>query len=88
MWVSLAPECNTEELLRLSQERGVGFLPGSAFYFRSPVYNSLRLSFAAEPEQRIQEGIRLLGDLLGSERSRPYYMGAEWGERRLPPPIM
>jgi 2-aminoadipate transaminase len=87
MWVSLAPECNTDELLRLAQERGVQFLPGSAFYFRSPAYNSLRLSFAAESEQRIQEGIRLLGDLLGSQRSRPYYMG-KWSERRLAPPIM
>src|SRR6185437_2690446 len=77
IWVSLAPECNTEELLRLAQERGVNFLPGSVFYFRSPAYNSLRLSFALEPEQRIREGIRLLGDLLSSEHSRACYMGPE-----------
>src|ERR1035437_1428598 len=87
MWVSLAPECNTDELLRLAEERGVQFLPGSVFYFRSPACNSLRLSFAAESEQRIQEGIRLLGDLLGSERSRPYSPG-RWSGRRLAPPIM
>jgi DNA-binding transcriptional MocR family regulator len=50
----------------------VQYLPGSAFYFRSHLRNSLRLSFAAEPEERIQEGIRILGSLLGSRRSRFY----------------
>jgi 2-aminoadipate transaminase len=87
MWVSLAPECNTDELARLAQERGVQFLPGSVFYFRSPAYNSLRLSFAAENEERIQEGVRILGELLANDRSRPYYMG-DWSQRRLAPPIM
>ncbi len=87
IWVSLAPECNTDELSRLAQERGVQFLPSSVFHFRSPAYNSLRLSFAAENEQRIQEGIRLLGSLLNSERSRPFYTG-EWAAHRLAPPIL
>src|SRR5258708_3123927 len=32
MWVSLPPDCNTEDLLRLSSDRGVQFIPGSAFY--------------------------------------------------------
>lgn len=87
IWVSLAPQSNTDELLRLAQEQGVQFLPGSVFHFRSPAYNSLRLSFAVENEQRIQEGIRLLGSLLKSERLRPYYMG-EWTEHRLASPIL
>lgn len=87
IWVSLALACNTNELLRLAQERGVQFLPGSVFHFRSAAYNSLRLSFAAENEQRIQEGIRLLGSLLHSDRSRQVYIG-DWAEHRLAPPIL
>jgi 2-aminoadipate transaminase len=87
LWVSLSPECNTEDLLRLAQERGVRFLPGSAFYFRSPMYNSLRLSFAAETEQRIQEGIRTLGNLLSSQKSRAYYT-RQWAEGKDLAPIM
>jgi len=79
MWVSLYPDCNTEELLRLAQARGIQFLPGSTFYFRSPVYNSLRLSFASADEQRIQEGIRILGGLLGSMKLRPT-SAAGWAE--------
>jgi DNA-binding transcriptional MocR family regulator len=69
MWVSLPHDCNVQELLRLANEHGVQFIPGSAFYFRSPLHNSLRLSFAAEPEDRIQEGVRILGSLLASDKS-------------------
>jgi 2-aminoadipate transaminase len=87
IWVSLSPQSNTDELLRLAQEQGVQFLPSSVFHFRSPAYNSLRLSFAVEDEQRIVEGVRLLGSLLKSERLRPYYVG-EWAENRLASPIL
>jgi DNA-binding transcriptional MocR family regulator len=81
-WVSLDPECDTDELLRLAQERGAQFLPGSAFYFRSPLYNSLRLSFASESEERIRDGIQILGGLLARQNS-------VWaGRRALRPSIM
>jgi 2-aminoadipate transaminase len=73
MWVSLPHDCNTDDLLRLAVERGVQFLPGSAFYYRSPLHHSLRLSFAAEPEEKIEEGIATLGALLGSRKSRIYF---------------
>ena len=69
MWVTPPQDCDIAELLRLASGKGVEFLPGSAFYFRSPLYNSLRLSFAAEPEERIEEGIRILGSLIRSNRS-------------------
>jgi DNA-binding transcriptional MocR family regulator len=70
IWVSLHPGFNAEQFLRVAQENGVEFLPGSVFYFRSPMYNSLRLSFAAEDEARIQEGIRTLGSLLQTHSAR------------------
>lgn len=73
LWVSLPRDCNSDELLRLAGEHGVQFLPGSAFYFRAPQHNSLRLSFAAEPEERIEEGIRILGSLVNSRKLRPYF---------------
>jgi DNA-binding transcriptional MocR family regulator len=79
MWVSLHPEFNAEALLRVAQDRGVQFLPGSAFFFRSPLHNSLRLSFAAEDEQRIHEGIRILGSILSTQRSR-VMCAMDWSE--------
>lgn len=76
MWVTLPNDCNIAELLRVGATKGVQFLPGSAFYFRSPLHNSLRLSFAAEPEERIEEGIRILGSLLGGRKSAFYFTAA------------
>jgi 2-aminoadipate transaminase len=73
MWVSLPHDFNTEDLLPLAGDRGVQYLPGSAFYLRSHLRNSLRLSFAQEPEERIEEGIRILGSLAGNRRSRLYF---------------
>jgi DNA-binding transcriptional MocR family regulator len=72
MWVSLPQDCNTSDLLREAAKHGVQFLPGAAFYFRSALQNSLRLSFATEPEERIREGIRIIGGILGNRRSRAY----------------
>jgi DNA-binding transcriptional MocR family regulator len=86
IWVSMHPEFNSDEFLPLSQERGVEFLPGSAFYFRTPLYNSLRLSFAAESETRIQEGVRALGALLKAEHTRSNCSAA--GAERQRAPIM
>jgi 2-aminoadipate transaminase len=86
MWVSLPHDCNTGDLLRLAIERGVQFLPGSAFFFRSTLHNSLRLSFAAEPEERIEEGIAILGGLVGSQRSRLYFTAH--GDRESSQPIL
>ena len=84
MWVSLPPDINTEDLLPLAADRGVQYLPGSAFYFHSPLYHSLRLSFAAEPEERIEEGIRILGSLVSNGRSHSCFMDHVERERAQP----
>lgn len=46
-------------------ERKVAFVPGAPF-FTTPGkgQNTFRLNFSAEPEERIREGIKRLGDLL------------------------
>jgi 2-aminoadipate transaminase len=86
MWVTLPHDCNTEDLLRAAGERGVQFIPGSSFYFRLPLRNSLRLSFAAEPEDRIEDGIRILGSLLAKSRSRFHFTALS--ERASSQPIL
>jgi 2-aminoadipate transaminase len=70
MWVTLPGDCDTEELLTAAQERGVQFVPGSAFYFRSASANSMRLSFATENEQSITHGIKTLGEIISKRRPR------------------
>jgi GntR family transcriptional regulator/MocR family aminotransferase len=85
-WVTLNASFDSDEFLKIAQDKGVEFVPGSAFYFRSPMCNSLRLSFAAETEERIQHGIRILGGLLRSERRSRSAVAATSEPAR--PPIM
>lgn len=87
MWVTLPPEWNTEDLLGLSQSRGIQFIPGSAFYFRSLRFHSLRLSFASEREDKIREGIRTLGQIIESRRPRTFPVG-QWAQRERSRPIV
>lgn len=70
MWVTLPGDFDTEELLSAAQDRGVQFLPGGVFYFRSAAGSSMRLSFATENEQAITSGIRTLGEILSKRRPR------------------
>lgn len=81
MWVTLPPDLNTQQLLNAAQERGVQFLPGAAFYFRSATNNSMRLSFATENEQTIEAGVRALGEIIAKRRPRLVQIG-DWHERR------
>jgi 2-aminoadipate transaminase len=79
IWVTLPGDWDTEELLTSAQERGVQFVPGAAFYFRSASANSMRLSFAIENEQAIAHGIRTLGDIISRGRARSAHAG-RWSD--------
>ncbi len=81
MWITLPADLDTQELLNMAQQRGVQFLPGAAFYFRSATNNSMRLSFATANEQAIEAGIRVLGELISNRRPRLVRIG-QWQERR------
>lgn len=81
IWVTLPEDIDTQELLNMAQDRGVQFLPGAAFYFRSATQNSMRLSFATENELAIDNGIKALGEILARRRPRLVRM-EHWQERR------
>lgn len=81
IWVTLPGEWDTAELLADAQERGVQFLPGAIFYFRSTANNSMRLSFASENEQAIRQGVRLLGEVIERRRPRLMHLG-DWQQNR------
>ncbi|MGF9763614.1 PLP-dependent aminotransferase family protein [Microvirga sp. 0TCS3.31] len=54
------PELDTNALLPFALEAGVSFVPGSVFDPRGLVSPSLRLNFAANPPDILQEGVRRL----------------------------
>lgn len=49
LWLKLAPDINTTELLPLAVEQGVAFVPGAVFYAADPLKNAMRLNFTHTP---------------------------------------
>ena len=51
---------NSRKLFSQALKNGVGFIPGHIFFIKKDSVNTLRLSVAKEPEERIVEGVRRL----------------------------
>lgn len=63
-WLTLPSEIDTMALLPLAVEAGVAFVPGAAFYARTPQPNTLRLSFVTLAPEQIERGVALLGGVV------------------------
>jgi 2-aminoadipate transaminase len=61
LWVRLPEGVDCEELIKEAIEQKVAFVPGTAFYADGRGHDSLRLTFATCPADRIEEGINRLG---------------------------
>jgi DNA-binding transcriptional MocR family regulator len=48
----------------------VVFAPARYFYFQNPKHNALRLCYTALPDDKIEKGVAILGDLLKAEMRR------------------
>jgi 2-aminoadipate transaminase len=63
-WVTLPEHVNTTELLREAVERKVAFVPGNAFFTDGSGGNTMRLNFSHPSPEKIEEGVRRLGELV------------------------
>jgi len=63
-WVEGPPLLDALALLPKAVERGVAFVPGTAFYAEHPRQNTLRLSFVTVPPDDIERGIALLAQAI------------------------
>ncbi len=63
-WVELPAGVDSVALLAEAVERGMAYVPGSAFYTGQPRSNTLRLSFVTVSAEQIDRGIRLLAESL------------------------
>lgn len=66
LWCRVAPPTSPAELLHRAATAGVSFVPGEAFYPYGVESREIRLCFATHGEDRISEGIRLLGRIFAS----------------------
>jgi 2-aminoadipate transaminase len=67
IWVTLPDRLDATALLPRAVEHRVAYVPGTAFYPDGSGRNRLRLAYCYPPEDRIEEGIRRLGELLADE---------------------
>ena len=74
LWVTLPAGVDTRALLADALERGVAFVPGSAFQTmpdRGQGGQSLRLNFSHADPERIDEGLRRLGEVVAAATAQP-----------------
>jgi len=59
-WMTLKDDIDTEPLVEPAVAAGVAFIPGAPFFVDGSGRNTLRLTFAKEPDARIREGVARL----------------------------
>jgi 2-aminoadipate transaminase len=67
VWVTVPDWLDTKALLAAAVERQVAYVPGTAFYPDGRGANQMRLAFCYPTEDRIRDGVSLLGALLHDE---------------------
>jgi 2-aminoadipate transaminase len=70
VWVELPSGLDAAALLAKAQDRGVIFAPARYFYFQNPRHNAFRLCFSTVPNSKIEEGVKILGEVLKGEIRR------------------
>lgn len=64
IWVELPEHIDSTELLTTAVKNNVAFVPGETFFATNPKKNCLRLAFVTVSEERIEQGIKILADLV------------------------
>jgi len=70
VWVTMPASIDTAQLYLTALDHGVAFAVGAVFFPQHPTSSSLRLNFAAHPVERIEEGLRRLGEAVREELDR------------------
>ncbi len=71
LWAEMPEGYSSMELFERALSRDVAILPGIPFYTDGGGLNTMRLNFSNQPEDRIREGIRRLGEELHAYLERP-----------------
>lgn len=66
IWIALPSSLQSREIVDLGESEGILFLGGDPFFAESETGQHLRLSFSYVQPEKIQEGIKKLGNILKS----------------------
>ena len=73
LWVTLPDGMSSMELFEVALNENVAFVPGEAFYVDNPELNTLRLNFSNSNEDKIEEGIKRLGNSIKTLQAEKNY---------------
>lgn len=62
-FVTLPGDVRTDEYVPRAIEKGVAYIPGGPFFVDGSGRNTMRLTFAKEPDDRMRDGVARLADL-------------------------
>ncbi len=66
-WVKLPENINARELLEKCLKKNVAFVPGGPFFPNGGKENYFRINYSNMPEERIIEGLKIMGSILKDE---------------------
>ena len=84
IWVTLPQQISEHDFVREAKERGIGVAPGRLFFPQPRHEAFMRLSFGAQPPERIEEGIARLGQILQEHLRRQHETVARAGREAGP----
>ncbi|MTT32098.1 aminotransferase class I/II-fold pyridoxal phosphate-dependent enzyme [Terrilactibacillus sp. BCM23-1] len=64
IWVELPGDIDTQDIFNECIKNNVAFVPGKPFFPNSAQRNTFRLNYSNMPEDRIEEGMKRLGEVL------------------------
>ena len=64
LWVTLPERLSALDLFEHAVEENVAFVPGTPFFVDGGGVNCMRLNFSNADEDKIEEGIRRLGQIM------------------------
>jgi 2-aminoadipate transaminase len=67
LWIRLPDTADAAALLEKARARGVSYLPGKYFAVSREETGSLRISFAGLDPARIDQGLRILGEVFADD---------------------
>ena len=67
-FLTLHQGVDTRTLVPRAIELGVAFVPGGPFFVDGSGLNTMRLTFAKEPDDRMRDGVKLLAQLLAESQ--------------------
>lgn len=63
-WAVLPEHVNARDLMAKALERNVAFVPGGSFFPNGGNENTMRINYSNMPEDKIVEGIKILGEVI------------------------